>query len=106
MPDDKARESIRSCLFPIAETETVKVRQALGRVLAEDIVPRINVPAHDTSAMDGYAACSSDLKGEERGLSEVGTALAGRPFGATVRPGKCVRVMTGAAMPPGTDTVA
>jgi len=102
---DKAREAIRSCLVPIAESETVKVREALGRVLAEDIVPRINVPAHDNSAMDGYAVCSSDLKGEERVLSEVGTALAGRPFGGKVRPGECVRVMTGAVMPPGTDTV-
>jgi len=102
---DKAREAIRSCLVPIAETETVKVREALGRVLAEEIVPRINVPAHDNSAMDGYAVCFSDLKGEERVLSEVGTALAGRPFGGKVGPGECVRVMTGAVMPPGTDTV-
>ena len=102
---DKAREAIRSCLVPIAESETVKVREALGRVLAEDIVPRINVPAHDNSAMDGYAVRSSDLKGRERVLSEVGTALAGRPFGAKVGPGQCVRVMTGAVMPAGTDTV-
>jgi molybdopterin molybdotransferase len=102
---DKAREAIRSCLVPIAESETVKVREALGRVLAEDIVPGINVPAHDNSAMDGYAVCSSDLKGEERVLSEVGTALAGRPFGGKVGPGECVRVMTGAVMPAGTDTV-
>jgi len=102
---DKAREAIRSCLVPIAESETVKVREALGRVLAEDIVPRINVPAHDNSAMDGYAVRSSDLKGRERVLSEVGTALAGRPFGAKVGPGECVRVMTGAVMPAGTDTV-
>src|SRR5205807_10481553 len=86
---DKAREAIRSCLVPIAESETVKVREALGRVLAEDIVPRINVPAHDNSAMDGYAVRSSDLKGRERVLSEVGTALAGRPFGAKVGPGEC-----------------
>ncbi len=102
---DKAREAIRSCLVPIAGTETVKVREALGRVLAEDIVPGIDVPAHDNSAMDGYAVCSSYLKGEERILSEIGTALAGRPFGGKVGPGECVRVMTGAVMPPGTDTV-
>jgi molybdopterin molybdotransferase len=102
---DKAREAIRSCLVPIAETETVKIREALGRVLAEDIVPGINVPAHDNSAMDGYAVCFSDLKGEERVLSEVGTALAGRPFGGKVGAGECVRVMTGAVMPAGTDTV-
>jgi len=102
---DKAREAIRSCLVPIAGTETVKIREALGRVLAEDIVPGINVPAHDNSAMDGYAVCFSDLKGEERVLSEVGTALAGRPFGGKVGAGECVRVMTGAVMPAGTDTV-
>src|SRR5207245_9657846 len=84
---DKAREAIRSCLVPIAETETVKVREALGRVLAEEIVPRINVPAHDNSAMDGYAVCSSDPRGEERGLPAAGTAPAARPFGGKERGG-------------------
>jgi molybdopterin molybdotransferase len=101
---DRAVAAIKACLAPMTQTERLAVREALGRVLAEDIVPAINVPAHDNSAMDGYAVRFSDLDGEAT-LSEVGTALAGRPYGGTVHAGQCVRVMTGAVMPAGTDTV-
>src|SRR6185436_5609703 len=99
---DKAREAILACLTPIAQSETISIRDALGRVLAEDIVPRINVPAHDNSAMDGYAVRFSDL---EKPLEEIGVALAGKPFGGKLGPGECVRIMTGAVMPQGADTV-
>jgi molybdopterin molybdotransferase len=99
---DLAREAMRSCLAPIGETEKLPVREALGRVLAEEIVPRINVPSHDNSAMDGYAVRFSDLS---LPLREIGTAFAGRKFEGSVGPGECVRVMTGAVMPAGTDTV-
>src|SRR5688572_16967587 len=102
---DKACEAIRSCLTPISETEKVPIREALGRVLAQDIVPAINVPAHDNSAMDGYAVRFSDLGNSETPLAEVGTAYAGRPYDGKVAPGQCVRIMTGAVMPAGTDTV-
>jgi molybdopterin molybdotransferase len=101
---DKAREAIRSCLNPIEQTETVPIRAALGRVLAQDIVPRINVPAHDNSAMDGYAVRFSDLE-KNVSLKEAGTALAGKPFAGKLGAGECVRVMTGAVMPEGADTV-
>ena len=99
---DKACEAIRSCLTAITETEKVPIREALGRVLAQDIVPEINVPAHDNSAMDGYAVRFADI---EKPLREVGTALAGKPYGGKVGAGECVRIMTGAVMPEGTDTV-
>ena len=102
---DKAVESIRACLAPIDETEKLPIREALGRVLAEEIVPPINVPAHDNSAMDGYAVRFSDLGEGETGLTEVGSAFAGRVFSGAIGPGQCVRVMTGAVMPAGTDTV-
>ncbi len=102
---DKAIEAMRACLAPITQTERVAVRQSLGRVLAEDIVPSINVPAHDNSAMDGYAVRFSDLGAAETRLREVGAALAGRVFEGAVGPGECVRIMTGAVMPAGTDTV-
>jgi len=100
---DKAREAILACLSAIGETEKVPVREALGRVLAQDIVPQINVPAHDNSAMDGYAVRFSDLQGGV--LKEVGTALAGKPFHGKLGAGECVRIMTGAVMPAGADTV-
>jgi molybdopterin molybdotransferase len=101
---DKAAEAIRACLTPIRETETVPIRDALGRVLAQDIVPAINVPAHDNSAMDGYAVRFSDLEGETS-LEEIGSAFAGRVFEGSLGAGQCVRIMTGAVMPAGADTV-
>jgi molybdopterin molybdotransferase len=100
---DKAVEAIRACLSPIAETERLPIRETRGRVLAEDIVPAINVPAHDNSAMDGYAVRFSDL--EAQPLKEVGMALAGKPFAGKLHAGECVRIMTGAVMPAGADTV-
>jgi molybdopterin molybdotransferase len=106
LPIASANEVIRTFVQPIAETERVPVRDALGRVLAADIVSPINVPAHDNSAMDGYAVRGADLKkGEAVTLTEIGTAFAGREYSGAVLPGQCVRVMTGAVMPPGTDTV-
>ncbi len=98
----KAREAIRSCLKEIQDVDVVNIRDALARILAQDIVPQINVPAHDNSAMDGYAACFSDL---DKPLREIGTALAGKPYAGRLGPGECVRIMTGAVMPQGADTV-
>ncbi|HZM35241.1 MAG TPA: gephyrin-like molybdotransferase Glp [Burkholderiales bacterium] len=102
---DKALEAIRACLTPVSEEESVSVKKALGRVLAQEIVPGINVPAHDNSAMDGYAVRSSDLKSSEVQLDEVGVSLAGKPFRGRLETGQCVRIMTGAVMPQGADTV-
>ena len=102
---DKAREAIRACLEPVTETERVSTREALGRVLAEDLVSAINVPAHDNSAMDGWALRAADLGAGDTTLREAGTALAGRPYAGKLNPGDCVRVMTGAVMPGGADTV-
>ena len=106
LPVDKARAAIRACLAPIVVSELVPLRTALGRVLAEDIVPAIDVPGHDNSAMDGYAVRSADLKADgETVLDEIGTALAGRAFDGRVGAGQCVRVMTGAVLPQGADTI-
>ncbi len=103
---DKAREAIRACLAPVAGVERVATRSALGRVLDQEIVPAFDVPAHDNSAMDGYAVRAADLGAEgETRLQEIGAALAGRPFKGKVGRGECVRVMTGAVMPAATDTV-
>ena len=99
---DKARQAIQSCLKVIDSAETLALRDALGRVLAQEIVPQIDVPAHDNSAMDGYAVRFSDI---EQPLREIGTALAGKPFAGKLGPGECVRIMTGAVMPQGADTV-
>ena len=103
---DKAGEAIRACLVPIAGSERVPVREALGRVLAQEIVPGIDVPGHDNSAMDGWAVSSTDFfPDKEVQLREIGKALAGKSFAGAVGTGECVRIMTGAVMPKGADTV-
>lgn len=106
LPVEVAREAIERFIHPVSCIERVALRAALGRVLAQDVISPIDVPPHDNSAMDGWAIRSSDLAaaGETR-LLNIGTALAGARFDGTVGPGQTVRVMTGAVMPRGTDTV-
>ncbi|GAA6118021.1 molybdopterin molybdotransferase MoeA [Acidovorax sp. FG27] len=91
---------------PVSGTETVGIFDALGRVLAEDIVSPVSVPPHDNSAMDGYAFDGAQLRaGQPLSLRCVGTALAGAAWAGTLQPGDCVKIMTGAVMPAGLDTV-
>jgi molybdopterin molybdotransferase len=81
------------------------VRQALDRVLAEDVISPIDVPSHDNSAMDGWALRFDDLAaGGETRLKNIGTAFAGRAFAGKVGAGETVRIMTGAVLPQGVDT--
>jgi len=91
---------------PVRETEEVDVFAALGRVLARDLVSPISVPPHDNSAMDGFAFDGAQLAAGALQLEVVGTALAGKAWQGEVRPGQCVKIMTGAVMPAGLDTVA
>ena len=106
MPVPKAREYIRAVLEPVATVERLHIRDALGRVLSKDVISPVNVPQHDNSAMDGYAVRFSDLKADgEATLKVVGTAFAGQPFDGKVGPGQAVRIMTGAVVPDGCDSV-
>jgi molybdopterin molybdotransferase len=106
LPVETARRVIRSLVTPVSGCERVAVRTALGRVLGADVVSTMNVPAHDNSAMDGFAVRGADLDPDgETVLREIGAAFAGRCFDGAVGAGECVRVMTGAVMPAGTDTV-
>ena len=92
---------------PVKELESVPLMQAHGRILAQDVVSPISVPPHDNSAMDGYALRSADLQADRpTHLNVVGTAFAGAAWQGTARAGECVRIMTGAIMPQGLDTVA
>ena len=91
---------------PVQEFEQVDVFNALGRVLADDLVSPISVPPHDNSAMDGYAFDGSQLRADSPlTLKVVGTALAGKAWQGVVAAGQCVKIMTGAIMPKGLDTV-
>ncbi len=103
---EEARQSIISALNPIRGWESVAIRDALGRVLAKDVVAPHNVPAHDNSAMDGYALSSADCAGEDTStLKVVGTALAGNAFSGQIGEGQAVRIMTGAMVPRGADCI-
>ncbi|MYN01832.1 molybdenum cofactor guanylyltransferase MobA [Pseudoduganella sp. DS3] len=106
LPVRSAQRVIRDFVQPVRGVEKVALRSALDRVLAEDVISPINVPAHDNSAMDGYAFAGSQLKADANTtLKVIGTALAGRPTALKPGPGECVRIMTGGVMPDGCDTV-
>ncbi|MCF8179733.1 MAG: molybdopterin molybdotransferase MoeA [Sulfuritalea sp.] len=106
LPVDRARQLILDLLSPVVGHERVFVRQALDRVLAEDVISPIDVPTHDNSAMDGWALRFDDLAttGETR-LNNVGTAFAGRAFEGKLGAGETVRIMTGAVLPQDADCV-
>jgi molybdopterin molybdotransferase len=108
LPVADALAAISSQITVVAGVETVALHQASGRVLAADVVSPINVPAHDNSAMDGYALHGSDLQADAPTVlqARAGTLFAGATFaGDLLASGECVRIMTGAVMPPGLDTV-
>ena len=91
---------------PVRDVLEVPLMQALGRVLALDVVSPFDVPPHDNSAMDGYAFAGAQLRPDAAlELQVVGTALAGKAWQGSVQPGQCVKIMTGAVMPAGLDTV-
>ena len=91
---------------PVTESESVPLFDALGRVLAQDVISPVNVPPHDNSAMDGFAFDGAQLAaGQALSLRSVGTAFAGKAWREPVGSGECLRIMTGAVMPAGLDTV-
>ncbi len=103
---EAARRIILDLIAPVDGSAHVAVREALGRVLAEDVISPMNVPGHDNSAMDGYAVRFADLAAEgETVLRLAGTTFAGRAFDGGIGPGECVRIMTGGVIPAGADTV-
>lgn len=90
---------------PTGLTEMVALSQALGRVLAEDVVSAVNVPPHANSAMDGYAFAAATRPPDGR-MRRIGRSAAGRPFDGVVGGGECLRILTGAMVPASVDTVA
>ncbi len=87
---------------PVTEIEQVGIFDALGRVLASDVVSPVSVPPHDNSAMDGYAFDGAALQpGTPLTLTLAGTAFAGKAWAGQAQAGQCVKIMTGAIMPTG-----
>lgn len=103
---DAVNDFLSRLVEPVRDVQDVAVLEAPGRVLARDIVSPISVPPHDNSAMDGFAFDGAVLdSGATVSLEVVGTALAGKAWQGSVGAGQCVKIMTGAIMPAGLDTV-
>ena len=114
---DEARKAIASLVTDllhvarsmnnVGDIESATLDQAINRILAEDLLSPIDVPAADNSAMDGFAL-NGDCLGDSDNtvtLKVVGTAYAGKPYVGKLGPGECLKIMTGALMPDGCDTV-
>jgi molybdopterin molybdotransferase len=106
LPVADAERLIGERVVPVSGCETVPLRKAAGRVLAEDIVAPVDLPPFDNSAVDGYAVRADDLDGgQETRLVIVDRAAAGHAAGHTLKAGEAIRIFTGAPMPAGADTV-
>ena len=113
LPVPQAQALLAQMITPLTvcagATEHLPLPQAGGRILAQDLISPVDVPPHNNSAMDGYAFAGCALgtvpAGQTLALTIVGTALAGQPWDGTLQAGQAVRIMTGAVIPTGADTV-
>ncbi|MFZ4481057.1 MAG: gephyrin-like molybdotransferase Glp [Rhodoferax sp.] len=110
LPASSVNDFLSRLVEPVATLETTGIFQSLGRVLGHDVISPISVPPHDNSAMDGYAFDGAQLAlpaGSQQALvlKVVGTAMAGKPWAGPVAAGECLKIMTGAVLPQGLDTV-
>jgi molybdopterin molybdotransferase len=102
----EALGKIQQRVRPVLACERLPIRDCLGRVNNEAVKSPHNVPPLPNSAMDGYAIAISSLdQGAITELEDIGTAFAGAPFDGSCGAGQCVRIMTGALIPDGTDAV-
>ncbi len=105
---DQVNAFLHELVQPVSadDSQDVFLFDALGRVLAQDVVSPISVPAHNNSAMDGFAFDATQLQTDQPlSLRVVGTALAGKAWQGKVNAGECLKIMTGAILPDGLDTV-
>ncbi len=101
---EQAQAHILNSVTTLQEGEDIALMQALGRILAQSVHAQQDVPPYTNSAMDGYALRHADLATGGK-LAVIGSAFAGRPFNGSVQAGECVRIMTGAVVPQGADSV-
>ncbi|WP_421179689.1 molybdopterin molybdotransferase MoeA [Aeromonas enteropelogenes] len=104
LPLSDALQGMLEQLACCCDTELLPLPEALGRILADDIASPLSVPPFDNSAMDGYAVRLADLAAGTP-LIMAGKAFAGQPYQGEWPAGHCVRIMTGAPVPAGTDAV-
>ncbi len=104
----EARKTILS-LACLLDSETISFKDALDRVLAEDVIAKVNVPPFDRSAVDGYATMAPDTFGASPqkpvNLRVVGSITIGFPTKLGIKRGEAIKIMTGAMMPKGADSV-
>jgi len=106
LPANEVLNFLDHLVIPVQDIEAVDIFHALGRVTAQDVISPLNVPPHDNSAMDGFALNGAQLNAMQAlTLKVVGTALAGKAWQGSVNAGECVKIMTGAIMPNGLNTV-
>ena len=106
MPITDAISTQLNQITPTNRSQSINLACAANRITAVDSVSPVMVPPGDNSAMDGYAiAWHTEQKQQRKSWHCVGESLAGHPYGGEVKPGECVRIMTGALLPAGTDTV-
>jgi molybdopterin molybdotransferase len=106
LPANEVLNFLDHLVSPVQDPESVDIFSALGRVTAQDVISPINVPPHDNSAMDGFAFDGGQLcDSQSLSLKVVGTAVAGKAWAGAVNAGECVKIMTGAIMPKGLNTV-
>lgn len=104
LPLEQAKQLIWQQVNPVKQIDLCALSDALDRVLAVDILAPFDVPAFDNSAMDGYALIAADLTTHPH-LQQQGKSFAGKPYEGRIKSGECVRIMTGAMLPLGADTV-
>jgi molybdopterin molybdotransferase len=103
---DEALNRIHEAIQPVAEEERVGLKQALGRVLSQPVISPINIPFDRNAAMDGYALCGGEINPDYPfSLRLAGVSWAGKPFQGRLQAGECIRIFTGAVVPPHADTV-
>ncbi len=103
---EEARAALFAQLAPISRTEVIPLSEASGRVSAAHVAAQLALPPFPASAMDGYALRRQDFnQAKDTGLSVIGKSLAGHPFVEPIQPGQCVRIFTGAVVPPGADLI-
>ena len=106
LPAQDVLKFLSELVTGVSETESVDIFEALGRIVAKDVISPIDVPPHDNSAMDGFAFNGKHLSLDgPLTLKVIGTALAGKAWQGQVGPNECLKIMTGAIMPAGLDTV-
>lgn len=109
MPLDEAKRQLFNNVCVVSDIEKIAILNADNRVLAADVISPLNVPAHNNSAMDGYALCfdasQTDVAPEKSSFTLIGTAMAGQPFEGELQHGECIRIMTGAVVPDSSNAV-